>query len=496
MIDTRTLAVEPSEKRATPTKQKAVSGTPIYGGYIQSGESNANLQGSTKYITYSNNVSNVSIIGASVAYFLALIAKANWRVEPADETMEAAKKAEWVETVLDEMEISWTRVVKRAAMYKMYGFSLQEWTAKKLEDGTIGFKCIKPVAQKTVEKWDTDKHGNIKGIVQRSPQDGKEIYLPMEKLVYFVDDAVNDSPEGLGVFRLIAETAAELRRFEQLEGFGYETDLRGIPVGKAPLSELQEMVRDGDLTQNEVTAILAPFKLFMQNHIKGPSLGLMLDSATYRSDDESASPSGADKYSVELLSSSSSSQEAIGEAIVRKQQEIARVFGTENLLVGSNSGSNALSKDKSQTFRLTVDSVLRELSRGFDYLIDVLWDLNGYDKKKKPTLSTEALQFDDVTAVTQALRDLALSGAPLDPNDQGIVEVRRMVGLSPPLVPEEEEEMSLIGGAKKPPSPSDPDERFSDQRLPARNDDSKTDEEKESMERRQREKMVQDGQAG
>jgi hypothetical protein len=493
MTDDRSLNVPASEKRVDPEKYKSEASTAIYAGYIVHGEKNTDLVGQQKYTTYSDNVCNVTIIGASVAYFLALVAKANWRAEPADETMESIKKAEWVEEVLEDMEISWTRVVKRAAMYKMYGFSVQEWTAKKREDGSIGFKGIKPIAQKTVEKWDTDDHGNVKGVVQRSPQNGKEIYVPIEKTVYFVEDSVDDSPEGIWVFRLVAETARELRRFEQLEGYGYEADLRGVPIGKAPLSELAELVKDGELTRAEVSEILDPFKSFMQNHIKGPSLGMLLDSATYRADDEGAAPSGASKYDLSLLSAASTAQEAIGSAVLRKQQEIARVFGTENLLVGSGSGSNALSRDKSQTFRLTVDSVLRELSRGFSSLVDVLWELNGYDEDVKPTLTTEALQFDDITAVTQALRDLALSGAPLNPEDPAIAEVRAMVGLSPPVPVEDDEEMSLLGSVRK---PSDPKERFTDQRLPAGNDDEKTKDEKESMERRQRRKMVQDGQAG
>ena len=62
-----------------------------------------------------------------------------------------------------------------------------------------------------------------------------------------------------------------------------------------------------------------------------------------------------------------------------------------------------------------------------------------------PELMTEAIKDNDVTEIVTALRELATAGAPLRPNDPAELEIRAMLGLSPPpdeppLEPEEEED--------------------------------------------------------
>src|SRR3546814_20251145 len=64
------------------------------------------------------------------------------------------------------------------------------------------------------------------------------------KIVYAVDDTLSDSPEGLGLFRHLAKTAYRLETFLSLEEIGFTTDLRGIPVARAPLGELRQEVID------------------------------------------------------------------------------------------------------------------------------------------------------------------------------------------------------------------------------------------------------------
>src|SRR6185436_13650441 len=98
------------------------------------------------------------------------------------------------------------------------------------------------------------------------------IYLPRAKLVHTVDNSLNDNPEGLGLFRHLAKESVKLERYELLEGWGFETDLRGIPVARGPLKELREAVKAGKLSQADMDALLKPLKDFLANHIKNPLL--------------------------------------------------------------------------------------------------------------------------------------------------------------------------------------------------------------------------------
>ena len=94
--------------------------------------------------------------------------------------------------------------------------------------------------------------------------------------MYLVDDSLNDSPEGLGLFRHLVDPNKRLKRYEQLEGYGFETDLRGIPVGRAPFSALAQMVTSGEITDEDRAKIEEPMREFIRSHIKNPALGILL----------------------------------------------------------------------------------------------------------------------------------------------------------------------------------------------------------------------------
>lgn len=415
-------------------KNIGAPGTAIYGGYIQEIEKSSALMGREKYRTYSDILANTSIVAAGTRYFLNLLAKSTWKVQPADDSAEAVAIAEKIEMIMDSMDTPWHRVIRRAGMYRFYGFSMQEWTAKKLPDGTIGYADIAPRPQITIERWETDDAGRVTGVVQRSPQDSQDIYIPRGKLIYIVDDTINDSPEGLGLFRHIVQDSKTLARFEQLEAFGYETDLRGVPIGKAPYAELQKLVEGGEISQADADAIVKPLQDFISNHIKSPSLGLILDSITYQSEDDASTPSIVPQWGIELMrtSAGNNTEAAIANAIERLNQNIARVLGIEGLLLGStNYGSQALSSDKSHSFALIVDGTLKELTESFrkDFL-DPIFELNGWDPNLKPRFKTDANQYRDITKITEALKDMAAAGAPLPVNDPAINEIRSLLGLS------------------------------------------------------------------
>lgn len=405
-------------KRKTTHKPLGVSGTSVYQGFITEQESNSNLAGSEKYNTYSDMLANVSIVAAGTRYFLNMVAKPEFFVQPANESPEAREIADLVHDIMHDMDTPWRRVVRRAAMYRFYGFSVQEWTAKTRKDGIVGYKDISPRPQSTIVRWNVAQSGEVFGCYQESPWDHKEIYLPRKKLLYLVDDSLNDSPEGVGLLRHVAELAESLQRFEELESIGFETDLRGVVHAKAPFSELSEKVQSGEITEAEMTSILQPLKDFIQNHIRGKKTGIILDSSVYSSTDESGRPSTANMWEVDLMSSGITSQDAIYTAIQRKTAEIARVLGVEGLLLGGgDKGSLALSRDKSQNFHLIIDSTIKEITDTFskDFLTPLM-ELNGWDEELRPSFKTEAIQFRGIDEIARALKDIAATN--LDPEDE------------------------------------------------------------------------------
>ena len=120
--------------------------------------------------------------------------------------------------------------------------------------------------------------------------------------------------------------------------------------------------------------------------------------------------------------------------------------------MGNRTGSHALSKDKTQSFGLIVDSCLKELKETYqkDFL-DPLWELNGWDEALKPTFKIEKIQYRDIEQITGALEQLARAGAPLGIDDPATNEVRSLLGLSDaPEMDLTDLDMTLLGDQSTP----------------------------------------------
>lgn len=420
-----------------PTETKGRPGTAIYGGHVVENEKDATLTDRVRYRTFSEALANAAVVSAGVRYFLNLAAGAKWKMEPVEDHPRGVELAELAEQMLiEDPDTTWARIVRRAAMYRFYGFSIQEWTMRRRNDGFLTFADIAPRPQITIERWDVAVTGEVLGVAQRNPQDQSEIYLPRGKLLYMVDDSLNDSPQGLGLFRHIAESVRRLNRYEQLEGFGFETDLRGIPIGRAPYAELKRRVDNGEITLQEAQTALAPIETFVRKHVKKPDLGLLIDSQVFQTIDEAQRPSNVPKFDVKLLEGSQTSLPDMAKAIERINLEIARVLGIESLLLGGgNQGSWALAKEKTSQFSLTVDATLDEMADSVERdLLGPLWAVNGWPIEAMPNIAVEAVQYKDAEQITAALRDLAQAGAVLDPTDPVIQEVRTILGLDSEVV--------------------------------------------------------------
>lgn len=430
-------AARAPSKSVAPTVTAGQGGAVAYGGYLVTNEKSPQLQGRQKYRTYSEIMANTSIVAAGMRYFLNILGKQKWSVEPAQgldgQALPGAQEvADFVESTMCDMTTPWSKVIRRASMFRFFGFSIQEWTAKRREDGKLGMLDVEARPQSTIERWDLDEGGTVLGAWQIPELSATELYLPRKKVIHLVDDALNDSPEGLGILRHTVRAAERLKAYEELEEIAFETDLRGIPIARAPLAALRDAEKSGKLTKSEVLKLLLPFEKFLNNHIRNRKSGMMMDSATFTTDDDKNAPSNVKQWDMELLQGSSTAQEAVANAIQRITRELALVLGTEHLLLGSDgAGSLALGNVKVADFYMIVASTLNDIVEGYnrDY-IGPLMLLNGIPKELWPKFKTEDVQFKDIETMAAALRDMATAGAVLAPDDPAINEMRDLLGLS------------------------------------------------------------------
>lgn len=420
-------------KKVAPEEEAGVMGVAVFGGYIDHGEKNPLLGDGKRFETAADILANISVAGASVRYFLNLLANPRWHVTPVDDSGPAREAAEFVEEVMSGMASSWTRIIRRAGLYKFHGFGINEWTAKKLPSGRVGFSDIEVRAQHTIEKWDVAPNGTVLGIVQRSPQDGSELIIPRWKMVYLKDDTLSDSPDGMGWFRHLVEPSQRLKEYLTLEKIGLERDLAGVPVGRAPLAAINKLVNAGTLSKEDANRIVQGLKDFVKMEVKKQNTGIVLDSQTFENQtSDGTNYSNVKQWDVELLKSDAGSMQELGDAIHRINVEMARIIGTEILYIGSDGkGSMALSKDKSNNLFLNVNGTLDEMTEAFTKdVIGPLWRMNGLPPELMPHFTHEDIAVRDAEQISITLRNLASSGAILEPNDPAINDLRDMLGIS------------------------------------------------------------------
>lgn len=415
-------------------QEAGVSGTSIFGGRVQITDRNAAVQGAQRWITYSDLVANSSIVAAGVRYFLNLVASSKWSVESVDDTPDAKAIAEFIEEVINDTVTPWSRIMRRASMYRFHGFGIQEWTAKKRMDGKIGLDDIEARPQHTIERWEVDERGTVTGVWQRSPQTGEFLGLPRNKVLYLVEDSLSDSPEGLGLFRHLVDPFERLKLFLTLEGQGFERDLRGIPIGRAPYAAIKSAVDAGSLSKEDAASITRALEDFVKVQVKSADTALCLDSSVYVAQTTTGQAiSSTPQWAVELLQGQTSAFGDLNNSINRLNREMARVLNVEHLLLGDSSagGSRALSEDKSRNLWLTVNGALDEIGEGAKKdVVTRVCDLNGIADEMRPGLKHSDVAFRSVQEITAALRDLATAGGVLAPTDPAINDVRDLLGVS------------------------------------------------------------------
>jgi hypothetical protein len=437
-------------RKVSAFEEAGASGTAIIGGYVDTIERDPRIAGlDNRYRTYGEIIANVSVVAAGLRFLLNLMARPSWSVEAAEgegiDEDEAKAVAEFVEHCLHDMATPWNRVIRRTGTFRFYGFGVHEWTAKRRADGRIGIQDVEARPQRTIERWDVDEKGSVVGMFQTAAQTNEELYLPRSKVIYLVDDTLTDSPEGLGLLRHLVKPAARLEEYLDIEGRGFERDFRGIPVVKLPLSKMRADVEGGRMSKEAFANVLRKARDLVRMKARKSDTGVLLDSQPYTAETDSGTTiSAAAQWMYELLTGDAQGIEHVGAAIERLTWDMARIMGTEALLVGSDGGSRALSEDKSRNLYLTVNSMLTDVRQGMDsdYVGPIL-RLNGIPEEYWPTLKTEDVAFKSVESITTALRDMAQAGAVLSPDDPAIEDVRDLLGISKP--PEEDPEAMLAG---------------------------------------------------
>ncbi len=418
-------------------ERQGTGGSKTIGGILLSAEKSPKLSSiGARMKTYSEMALNVAIVATGLRYFSSMISGIRWTCKPAkDGGAEAEKYAKLIELIMNNMDVPFYKVVRTAAQFKWMGFSIQECIARRMDElqpGLIGIGTVESRPQTTIEEWYLEDQSNVvEGWKQRDPNTNEVFDLDRDRCIYIYDDTLTSSPDGVGLLRHVVELCDQLRKLEQLEGWAFETDLRGIPLGRAPTALIADAVKKNKITQAEADKMLDGITKFVENHMRNPDLGLLLDSQAYTSSDTARTPSSMKMWDLELVKGEGTGLAEINIAIERKCHEIARLLGCEQFMLGQTStGSLALSEDKSRNLLELIKATIREVSWALrcDY-VKKIFQLNHWPLKYLPELMPDAASLRSVTVLVDALAKLALAGAVIDRNDPIINQIRSMMDL-------------------------------------------------------------------
>lgn len=402
-----------------PTRPVGSPGLAVYGGHVQTAERSPDLVGAQRQQKYAEWIRIVPEVGAAVRASLFLAGSPEWDVQPykaddADEpTPEDVQRAAWLKRQISNMDDTpWSRVVQEHALAAFFGATFSVWTAKVGADGVFGLADVMTLPLSTIERYDLDEQGKLRGIVQRDAQTSAEIPIARSRLVYSRDVPTTTHPAGDGALRFLAETIRRKLALEKLRDKGYEKDVNGVPVIWAPIEEERELIGtakpDGSVyTEADFRRAIEPVQDFVSAEKRAGS-GIVLPSGTFP--DVEGNPSSVRRYDASVLSTQASSFAELSKTIDGLSWYMLAMLGFEYLAMGRANGTQAMHVSKMDAAIRLVSSLLNGFAETFRRdVVRQLWILNGWDPANRsdpqnlPTLTWDALELVDVPSLVNSI---------------------------------------------------------------------------------------------
>lgn len=414
-------------KKLSETEAKkvlGVSGDNTSNGQIRADEFLPELRGKKAIRKYREMRDNDSTIGAVMYATEQVLRDVDLKVMPANDSAEAKEEAEFVKSVLDDMDHTLDDHIAESLSNLSYGFAWFEVIYKrrngptersdkkrsKYSDGRMGVRKIAIRAPWTISRFDVDQQtGDVKGIYQDGSSYNNSNYIPTRKSLYYRTTTINGDPAGRSILRNAYTSYEYVNNLQSIEAIAVERELAGIPVARIPAEYLS-----GDATAaqsgfvNNLQSILRDVKFNEQGYI-------ILPSDTYP--DKDGAPTNQKLVDVELMSSSGSRNIEIDTIVRRYQHDIARSVLSEFLMLGGgNTGSYALSKSKTDLFLRALESYIQAIVDVLNkQLVERLWELNGLNYDLMPTIVAGDVAPHDLREIAGFLRNL--NGADINVSD-------------------------------------------------------------------------------
>lgn len=407
-------------------------------------EQSRNLRGGKAIRVYREMLDSSPEIASSLLLIEHMLRKVDWRVESANDTPEAHEQATETEQALfEDMSHSFNDLISEITSMVWAGFSYFETVYKirrgpdqkeaqyrsKFSDGKYGWRKIELRAQDTIQKWEFDTDGGIRGAYQRDHGSYSETFLPIEKCLLFRTRSSKGNPEGYSLLRPAILPYTFSKRLKEFEAIGIERNLAGMPVMFVP----PEM-----LSPNASPAIkqsVAELEKWVTRVRLDENWGGLLPSTV--------KPGGeASGFDFKLMSTSGR-QVNTDQIIRRYRDDILMIFRAQFMVLGMNGGGSfALSSNMTNLFSVALGALLDSIAEVINmFLIPRRQRLNGVSTDLDPYIVHGDLESRDLTELAAYMNQLTSSGI-VQPNEK--LE-RRMLEIADLPVPDVDETLADDG---------------------------------------------------
>lgn len=430
------------------------------------------LTGPRAIQTYKEMSLNDATVASMLFAIKSLCRRVPWRVKCASELPQDQDAGEFLDSCMNDMSQTWIDTIDEILSMLEYGYSIEEIVYKrrcgdvfdptmrsKHSDGRIGWRKLSIRSQDSVYRWQFDDHGGIQGVEQLAPPHYYHVTIPIEKMLLFRTTVQKNNPEGRSLLRGAYRSWYNKKFIENIEGIGVERDLAGLPCALVPPEILSSGASEGE------QALLANIKNIIVNIRRDEQEGVVFPMAY--------GPNDKPMYELKLLSSGGQRQFDTDKIINRYDQRIAMTMLADFLFLGQNNvGSFALVDSRTNLFATAVGAQLDIIADVFNrYAIPRLFALNDFQISDYPTITHGDLESSDPKAIGDYIQKLAMSGAPLFPNEE--LQKWLMKVINAPEAPDEVADLDIqVNPQKEKPKkvveiPGNPIQRPNGERIPA-----------------------------
>ena len=364
---------------------------------------------------------NSPSVAAALRVIGMLIKQVKWRVEPADESEEAAIEAEDTESALEDMSHTFSDLISEILSMLWAGFSTFEIVYKlrkgpdqsdptlrsRFDDGKYGWRKIAIRSQDSISKWGFDDDDGIQGFYQSTGGFGSEdIFIPIKKALLFRMDKEKNNPQGESLLRPAVIPYHYMKRIQEFEAVGIERNLAGMPVMEVPPELLSSTASPG---VKQARQELERFITSVRNHDRW---GALIPSETKSNGD----PSG---YKFRLVTPAGGNKVTDTDTVIKRYRtEILMLFMAQFLVMGTEKvGSYSLASSMTGLLSSAIGSILGEIKDVINqFLIPRRQELNGIPPELNPYMEHGDIEKPDLNALSGYIQQLMATGA-VSPSD-------------------------------------------------------------------------------